>query len=60
MTELKRVLMSRDGLTSEVADKVIWDAREAVLWAIENDGDPEEAFTDMTGLEPDYIDDLDL
>lgn len=53
MSELKRVLMLRDGLSSEEADEIIAAASQAII-----DGeDPEEVLFGM-GLEPDYIFDL--
>lgn len=55
MTEsLKQVIMRRDNMSSEEADELIKEAREAI-----NDGeDPEEVLAEMLGLEPDYIFDL--
>ena len=55
MRELLTILMRRDGLTREEALETLRDAREAVLEAIQNGDDPEDAFMDITGLEPDYI-----
>lgn len=52
MTETKRILMERDELTSEEADELIAETREA----LEN-GDW-EAMEDYLGLEPDYIFDV--
>lgn len=54
MTELKRILMKRDDLSSQEADLLISQARQAVF-----DGeDPEEVLYEEFGLEPDYIMDL--
>lgn len=54
MTELKRIIMERDDLSSSEADLLIAQAREMVL-----DGeDPEEVLYEEFGLEPDYIMDL--
>ena len=54
MTELKRIIMERDDLSSSEADLLISQAREMVL-----DGeDPEEVLYEEFGLEPDYIMDL--
>ncbi|MDE7064114.1 MAG: hypothetical protein K2O70_01410 [Desulfovibrionaceae bacterium] len=58
MRELLTILMHRDGLTREEALETVRDARAAVLEAIENGDDPEDAFMDITGLEPDYIMDI--
>jgi hypothetical protein len=53
MTELKKVLMERDGLTEEEADIQISEMTKQI-----EDGDnPEEVLYDI-GLEPDYIFDL--
>ena len=54
MSELKKVLMQRDCMTSKEADEVIADAKQRV-WDGEN---PEEILLDEFGLEPDYIFDL--
>ena len=53
MTELKKVLMERDGLTSEEADEQIAEMSEQI-----NEGEnPEDVLYDI-GLEPDYIFDI--
>lgn len=52
MTETKRILMERDELTSEEADELIAETREAL-----NNGDW-DAMEDYLGLEPDYIFDV--
>ena len=54
MSELKKVLMERDGMTPKEADEAIADAKQRV-WDGE---DPEEVLGDEFGLEPDYIFDL--
>ena len=54
MTELKRILMERDELSSKEADEIISQARQMIL-----DGeDAEEVLYEEFGLEPDYIFDL--
>lgn len=54
MSELKKVLMERDGMSDREANEVIKEARERVY-----DGeDPEEILMDEFGLEPDYVFDL--
>lgn len=58
MNKLIAILMRRDGLTREEALETARDAREAVLEAIQNGDDPEDAFMDITGLEPDFILDI--
>lgn len=51
---LKQVIMRRDDVSSEEADVLINEAREAI-----NEGeDPEEVLAEFFGLEPDYIFDL--
>lgn len=52
MNETKKILMERDGLTSEETDELMDECREALL-----DGDF-EAMADYLGLEDDYIFDL--
>ena len=52
MTETKRILMERDGLTSKEADEQIAECREAL-----QNGDW-EAMADYLGLEDDYIFDV--
>lgn len=53
MSELKRILMERDDLTSEEADSRISEMMERVM----EGEDPEEVLYDE-GLEPDYIFDI--
>ena len=54
MSELKKVLMQRDGMSSREADNAIDDAKQRV-----SDGeDPEDVLADEFGLEVDYIFDL--
>jgi len=54
MTELKRILMERDELSSKEADEIISQARQMIL-----DGeDAEEVLYEEFGLEPDYLFDL--
>ncbi len=54
LTELHRVLMRRDGMTTEDVDAWIKAARQAV----EDGEDPEDILHDEFGLEPDYVFDL--
>jgi hypothetical protein len=54
MSELKKVLMERDGLTSGEADAAISVAKQRVFEG-EN---PEEVLEEEFGLEPDYFFDL--
>lgn len=60
MSELKKVLMERDGISSEEADRQITEAKEALQEYLE-DGDTESAHDicqEFFGLEPDYLMDL--
>jgi len=53
-SDLRSVLMDRDGLGEAEADQRIIEARERV-----RDGDdPEEVLEDEFGLEPDFVLDL--
>ena len=54
MRNLKQVIMEHDELTSEEADEMIAEAREAIL----SGEDPEEVLMNDFGLEPDYLEDL--
>ena len=54
MESVKRVLMRRDGCTSEDADELIDEARARVA----SGDDPEDVLQEEFGLEPDYIWDL--
>ena len=54
MSDLKKVFMERDHMTSDEADEEISELM-ARVWEGE---DPEEILHDEYGLEPDYIFDL--
>lgn len=54
MTELRRILMARDGFNDHDADEMFNQARVE----IDNGEDPEEVLLNDFGLEPDYIFDL--
>ena len=54
MSELKRIIMRRDNLTSAEADELIDNAKAEVLAG----ADPEEVLMADFGLEPDYLFDL--
>lgn len=59
-SELKKVIMQRDGLTSEEADEQIAEAKEALQEYLA-EGDMEAAdgvCQEYFGLEPDYLFDL--
>jgi len=53
MSELKEVLMERDGMTSEEVDEVICEMKERVY-----DGENAEEVLYEIGLEPDYVFDI--
>lgn len=53
-SELVQVLMDRDGMDRDEAERLVADARREV----EDGEDPEEILHDWFGLEPDYIYDL--
>ena len=53
MSELKKVLMHRDDLSSDEADEIIEEMRERTF----NGENPEELLYEQ-GLEPDYIFDI--
>ena len=57
MSEIKKVLMERDNMSSEDADDLIRDAKETLQEYLE-DGDfssAEDICAEFFGLEPDYI-----
>ncbi len=60
MSELKKVLMERDGLSDREADTEIAIARQELLDRLERGEmmDAMEICEDMFGLEPDYLEDL--
>ena len=60
MNKIARVLMKRDGMTSEEANNLIDEAREA-LQNYFDEGDSfgaENVCEEFFGLEPDYLDEL--
>ena len=54
MSELKKVLMDRDNMSSREADNAIEDAKQRVF----EGEDPEDVLAEEFGLELDYIFDL--
>ena len=50
-----KILMEREDINREDANEMLWDARSEVLEALENGEDAEAIFTDITGLEPEYM-----
>ena len=56
MQQLIDALVVRDKMTEDDARELCRDVKNEVLAAIHTGGDPEEVFTDLTGLEPDYLD----
>lgn len=60
MSDLKRILMTRDKLSEKEADDLLDETREMMMEAIAV-GDFEEAeeiYTSMLGIEPDYMPEL--
>lgn len=57
MGSIKEVLMRRDGMSKEDADKHIQEARRCLMVALEEDQyiDDAEFMEDWFGLEPDYF-----
>lgn len=57
MSRIKRVLMKRDGMSSEEADNLIDEAKEALQYYLD-EGDSfgaENVCEEFFGLEPDYL-----
>lgn len=57
-SSLKDVLMKRDGMTSEEADKAIANAEKEFLDRLEDGDDCDDFMMEVFGLEPDYIEDM--
>jgi len=55
---LKKVLMRRDGLTSEEADEQIMSAKERFDEMIMDGEDPSDLMMEEFGLEPDYLEEF--
>ena len=58
MSELKKVLMSRDKLTSKQADDRISQAADDLMQRLGNGEDCYDFCSEEFGLEPDYLMDL--
>lgn len=58
MYSIKKVLMERDGLTSDEADKLINQAKEDLEDRLALGDMPFNICEEYFGLEPDYLDDL--
>ena len=57
-SEIKRILMERDGLSEEHTELEIDDAQDQINEIMEEGGslcDAEDVMRDMFGLEPDYL-----
>lgn len=54
MSELRHVLMTRDGMSLSEAKEAIQEARQRIA----EGEDPEEILYEEFGLEPDYVFDL--
>lgn len=58
METIQKVLMERDGLTAEEAEKSVQEGKEELLERL-GDGDmPFDFCEEMWGLEPDYLEQL--
>ena len=57
METIKEVIMRRDNLTSEEADELIEEAKEALTYYLDEDDheSAENICEEYFGLEPDYI-----
>ncbi len=55
LKEMLEILMERDGMSRNEALQLLREVQDAINEAFESGEDPEEIFTDMTGLEPDYL-----
>jgi hypothetical protein len=55
LREAAIVIKRRDGISSEEAVALAKEGYEAAMEEMENGGDPEEVWMDITGLEPDYL-----
>lgn len=55
METLKQVLMGRDNLTEEEANKRIQEARKDLLARLESGDYPDEFMEEEFDLEPDYL-----
>ena len=58
MDDLKTVLMKRDNISEEEADKQIKECREEFYQRLEEGEMPDDICEEWFGLEPDYIFDL--
>jgi hypothetical protein len=58
MDSLKKVLMNRDGLTEEQADKQIEECRKDLMARLADGDMPYDICGEYFGLEPDYLEDL--
>lgn len=54
--DIKEVLMRRDGMSEEAADRLLEELYEEMLEAIGRGEDPGEILMDQLGLEPEYLD----
>lgn len=57
MNKVTKILMERDGMTREEAEKLIAETREEIL-SSDHLFEVEDIIMDNLGLEPDYIFDL--
>ena len=53
--EVIAIITRRDRISMEGAKEIVIEALRGAAEAMRNDEDPEEPWTDITGLEPDYL-----
>lgn len=58
MSDLKKILMERDGLTSDEADEQIRECKAEMNERLANGEMPDDILEEYFGLEPDYLFDL--
>ena len=58
MSQLKNILIQRDGYTEEEADKQIEACRQDLMERLENGETPDDILEEWFGLEPDYLFDI--
>ena len=57
MNKVVEILMKRDNLTQEYAEKLVAETRDEIIM-LDNPLDADEVLMDYLGLEPDYLFDI--
>lgn len=57
-SEIRKILIRRDGITEEMAEQLIGEAVVRLVGILNEGGDPFDLCQDCFGLEPDYLDEL--